>query len=79
MGEVTSILTLYGATLTRDSAEFHTQMMGVQASCWEGLGFSAAELEATRSFLSARGMTIFGGTNDVPRSIMAKRLLGLPD
>jgi alkylation response protein AidB-like acyl-CoA dehydrogenase len=59
MGEATSIFKLYGATLTRDSAEFRAQMMGVQGSGWEGPGFSAAELEATRSFLSTRAMTIF--------------------
>jgi len=79
MGEATSIFTLYGATLTLDSAEFRTQMMGAQGSGWEELGASAAELEATRSFLSTRAMTIFGGTNDVQFNIKAKRVLGLPD
>jgi alkylation response protein AidB-like acyl-CoA dehydrogenase len=79
MGEATSIFKLYGATLTRDSAEFRTQMMGVQGSGWEGPGFSAAELEATRSFLSTRAMTIYGGTNEVQCNIIAKRVLGLPD
>jgi alkylation response protein AidB-like acyl-CoA dehydrogenase len=79
MGEATSIFKLYGATLARDSAEFRTQMMGVQGYGWEGAGFSTAELEATRSFLSTRAMTIYGGTNEVQRNIIAKRVLGLPD
>ena len=79
MGEAISIFKLYGATLARDGAEFRTQMMGSQGYGWEGQGFATEELEATRAFLSSRAHTIYGGTNEVQRNIIAKRVLGLPD
>ena len=79
MGEAISIFKLYGATLARDGAEFRTQMMGSQGYGWEGEGFVTEELEATRAFLSSRAHTIYGGTNEVQRNIIAKRVLGLPD
>jgi alkylation response protein AidB-like acyl-CoA dehydrogenase len=79
MGEAISIFKLYGATLSRDGADFRAELMGSQGYGWEGQGFSAEELEATRSFLSTRAMTIYGGTNEVQRNIIAKRVLGLPD
>ena len=79
MGEAISIFKLYGATLARDGAEFRAQMMGSQGYGWEGEGFATEELEATRAFLSSRAHTIYGGTNEVQRNIIAKRVLGLPD
>jgi alkylation response protein AidB-like acyl-CoA dehydrogenase len=79
MGEAISIFKLYGATLTRDGADFRTQLMGSQGHGWEGESFAAEELEATRAYLQTRAVTIYGGTNEVQRNIIAKRVLGLPD
>ncbi|MFB3104362.1 MAG: acyl-CoA dehydrogenase family protein, partial [Pseudomonadales bacterium] len=33
----------------------------------------------TREWLWSRTTTIYGGTNEVQRNIIAKRVLGLPD
>ncbi|MDP4598884.1 MAG: acyl-CoA dehydrogenase family protein [Pseudomonadales bacterium] len=79
MGEAISIFKLYGATLTRDGADFRTQLMGSQGHGWEGEGFATEELDATRAYLQTRAVTIYGGTNEVQRNIIAKRVLGLPD
>ncbi len=78
-GEATSIFKLYGSTLTRDRAAMTVEMMGFQGVGWEGDSFSEAELNATRSWLSSRAVTIYGGTNEVQKNIIAKRVLGLPD
>ena len=34
---------------------------------------------ATRAYLNDRAASIYGGTNEVQRNIIAKRVLGLPD
>lgn len=79
MGEATSIFKLYGSSLARDTAEMRVALMGNQGCGWEGDGFTDAEKEATRTWLSSRAITIYGGTNEVQMNIIAKRVLGLPD
>ena len=44
-----------------------------------GRGAARDELATTRDCLRSRGNTIEGGTSEVQRSIIAKRVLGLPD
>jgi alkylation response protein AidB-like acyl-CoA dehydrogenase len=78
-GEATSIFKLYGATLGRETANFRVELMGSQGYGWEGASFNEMELEATRTFLSSRAITIYGGTNEIQMNIVSKRVLGLPD
>jgi alkylation response protein AidB-like acyl-CoA dehydrogenase len=78
-GEATSIFKLYGATMGRDTANFKVEIMGSQGYGWEGDSFSEKELEATRTFLHTRAMTIYGGTDEIQMNIISKRVLGLPD
>ncbi|MCH8142552.1 MAG: acyl-CoA dehydrogenase, partial [Proteobacteria bacterium] len=42
-------------------------------------GFTNDETEATRNWLRQKALTIAGGTKDVQKNIIAKRVLGLPD
>ena len=78
-GEATSIFKLYGATLARERAEMAVELMGTRGIGWEGDVFRKHELESTRQWLSSRAVTIFGGTNEIQKNIIAKRVLGLPD
>ncbi|MEZ5598864.1 MAG: acyl-CoA dehydrogenase family protein [Pseudomonadales bacterium] len=78
-GEATSIFKLYGSTLARDRQELLVQLMGTQGLGWDGDNFASDELGATRSWLSSKAVTIYGGTNEVQSNIIAKRVLGLPD
>jgi len=55
------------------------QAIGSQGLGWEGEGFTEDEVEATRSWLRDRAVTIYGGTNEVQLNIISKRVLGLPD
>ena len=59
--------------------ELLVSMAGPQALGWEGPGFEDDELALTRDWLRSRGNTIEGGTSEVQRNIVAKRVLGLPD
>ena len=78
-GEATSIFKLFGASLAQDRQELVARLMGSQGYGWEGQAFSEDELGATRSWLSSKAVTIYGGTNEVQMNIIAKRVLGLPD
>jgi|TARA_B100002003_G_scaffold69777_1_gene65024 alkylation response protein AidB-like acyl-CoA dehydrogenase len=75
----TSILKVTGARLTKERTELHQQSLGVQGIGWEGPGFSSRELETTRTWLSSRAVSIYGGTSEIQLNIIAKRVLGLPD
>jgi len=78
-GAATSIFKLVGSDLQKESAELKTKFMGNQGIGWEGDGFSEAELETTRTWLATRATTIYGGTNEIQKNIISKRVLGLPD
>ncbi len=78
-GDTTSIFKLVGATLQRDGAELKRELMGTRGVGWDRDIFEADELDATREWLWSRTTTIYGGTNEVQRNIIAKRVLGLPD
>ena len=41
--------------------------------------YQADELETTKNWLFYRAASIYSGSNEVQRNIIAKRVLGLPD
>ncbi|NKB99467.1 MAG: acyl-CoA dehydrogenase [Pseudomonadales bacterium] len=56
-----------------------TAMAGTQGLGWSGNVFTKEELKTTRSWLLSKGFLIAGGSSEVQRNIVAKRVLGLPD
>jgi alkylation response protein AidB-like acyl-CoA dehydrogenase len=70
---------LYRSELTKRRTELVISMMGTRGVGWEGDGFSEDELAETRVWLSRKAGTIAGGSSEVQRNIIAKRVLGLPD
>lgn len=78
-GPATSIFKMVGTELEKRYAELMTSLRGTQGCGWEGDGFSAEELAATRRFLQSRAASIYSGSNEIQRNIIAKRVLGLPD
>ncbi|MCZ6856324.1 MAG: acyl-CoA dehydrogenase family protein, partial [Gammaproteobacteria bacterium] len=78
-GPVTSIFKVYGSELQQEYYDLLTQMRGVQGFGWDEKTFSEAELETTRRWLYYRAGSIYSGSNEIQRNIIAKRVLGLPD
>ncbi len=78
-GPESSIFKVYGTEINQRRAELMVSIAGPSALGWEGPGFEDDELQLTRDWLRTRGNTIEGGTSEVQRNIIAKRVLGLPD
>ncbi len=78
-GAESSIFKVVGTELNQRRQELLLKIAGPQALGWEGAGFAPDELQTTRDWLRSRGNTIEGGTSEVQRNVIAKRVLGLPD
>ncbi|HEY2773566.1 MAG TPA: acyl-CoA dehydrogenase family protein [Candidatus Binatia bacterium] len=78
-GPESSIFKYYATELNKERTSLLVGILGPQALGWDGEGFEGAEIDATRSWLRARGNSIEGGTSEVQLNIIAKRVLGLPD
>jgi acyl-CoA dehydrogenase len=75
----TSMFKLYASEHGKTRAELVLAMMGSQGVGRGGRAFSAEERDATRTWLRGKASTIAGGTSEVQRDIIAKRVLGLPN
>ena len=78
-GPATSIFKMYGTELQQDKSSLFVEMRGTQGLGWDGDGFNRREIEDTRTFLANRAASIYSGSNEIQRNIIAKRVLGLPD
>jgi hypothetical protein len=63
----------------RSKFELLLEIMGNQALGWEGDGFTPRELELSSAWLMSFAQTIAGGSSEVQLSVIAKRVLGLPE
>ncbi len=78
-GPATSIFKMYGTELEQDKAELMCNLRGFGGYGWSGDNFDEDAKEWTRTFLSSRAASIYSGSNEIQRNIIAKRVLGLPD
>jgi alkylation response protein AidB-like acyl-CoA dehydrogenase len=78
-GPATSIFKLYGANLGKERSEMQLSILGTQGVGWDQVNFTADESAVTRTWLSGKARSIAGGSNEVQKNIIAKRVLGLPD
>ena len=78
-GPATSIFKMYGTELEQDKSSLMCELRGTQGIGWDDRNFNADELEWTRAWLGNRAASIYSGTNEIQRNIIAKRVLGLPD
>ncbi|TDJ23340.1 MAG: acyl-CoA dehydrogenase [Gammaproteobacteria bacterium] len=79
LGPATSIFKMYGTELQQDRSQLMCELRGAQGLGWTGESYSKTELDWTRMWLSNRAASIYSGTNEIQRNIIAKRVLGLPD
>ncbi len=78
-GPATSIFKVMTTDLEKIQYDLATSLRGSQGFGWDGDTFSETELEDLRLLLSSRAASIYSGSNEIQRNIIAKRVLGLPD
>lgn len=70
------IYKLFWATWHRDVGELAMDVMGPESQVLEGAPYQLSRLQAM--YLFVRSDTIYGGTNEIQRNIIAERGLGMP-
>ncbi len=78
-GPVTSIFKIYASELQQERNDLATRLSGYRGFGADRNTFTAEELESTRQWLAFRAASIYSGSNEIQRNIIAKRVLGLPD
>ena len=78
-GFTSSAVKLSNALIEQERDEMIVQVMGSLGIGWSGEPFSDQEIDATRTWLKQKSLTIAGVTKEVQLNIIAKRVLGLPD
>ena len=78
-GPATSIFKMYGTELQQENSSLFVEMRGTNGLGWTGEGFSPRQIGDTRTWLANRAASIYSGSNEIQRNIIAKRVLGLPD
>ena len=81
-GAATSIFKVYGSELQQQYYDLMLKMRGTRGfpqTMSENDQFEAKEIADTKQWLYYRAASIYSGSNEVQRNIIAKRVLGLPD
>ena len=78
-GPATSIFKMYGTELQQERSALLVKLRGFNGIGWSGDAFAEDEIEGMRTFLGERAASIYSGSNEIQRNIIAKRVLGLPD
>jgi alkylation response protein AidB-like acyl-CoA dehydrogenase len=74
-----SITKIVGSELKQKRFELGMKAAGIHGLGWEGPGFDEEDLQYTRDWLRSRASTIEGGSSEIQRNIVSKRVLGLPE
>ncbi len=76
LGPAAMITKLYWATWHRNLGKLALDVLGPEAELAEGLPYQLTALQ--RMFLTGRAETIYAGSNQIQRTIIGERALGLP-
>jgi alkylation response protein AidB-like acyl-CoA dehydrogenase len=77
-GPEISMFKLYTSELGHRRDELMMTLRGTDALGWDGEGLAPDDLALTRGWLGAKATTIYGGTSEIQRNIITKRVLRLP-
>jgi len=74
-----SILKNSATDVAQGHSELLLEIMGNQGLGWEHGEYSEGEARAVREWLGGKAMSIYGGSYEVQKNIIAKNILGLPE
>lgn len=78
-GPATSIFKVISSELEQKNYDLITKVRGSRGFGVDELEFSEQERTIVKQFFFTRAASIYSGSNEVQRNIIAKRVLGLPD
>ena len=78
-GPATSIFKVMSSELEQQRSNLLTRLHGSRGFGDDKTAFTATELAMTKKFFYTRAASIYSGSNEIQRNIIAKRVLGLPD
>ena len=79
LGPDVSMLKVWATETFAALTELVIEAAGSQGAVVDKALFGTAEVEFMSLFYNARPATIYGGSNEIQRNILAKAVLGLPD
>jgi len=78
-GPESSLLKVYGAELYQDVMDLNIELIGPYGQSWYNTDeFDNSVHQATKGWVNARSLTIWGGSSEIQRTIIASRVLHLP-
>ncbi len=78
-GPVTSIFKVYGSELMQEYYSIAMELRGWEAYGVDPTTTDQGDIEMQKQWLFNRASSIYSGSNEIQRNIIAKRVLGLPD
>ncbi len=77
-GPESSIFKVVGTELNQRRWELGVEIGGLEALGWQADPYSERDVSLSRHWLRSRGNSIEGGSSEIQRNIIARRVLGLP-
>ena len=78
LGPESSFVKLFWSEMSQRMHDTFMEILGQRALCWKPDRYAVADGRFTRSWLYYRSATLFAGTSEIQRNILAERVLGLP-
>jgi len=78
LGPDVSLLKIWGTETFARLSELMVEMAGIEGTTLGKLHFGDSAIDVMSQFYNARPATIYGGTNEIQRNIIAKNVLALP-
>lgn len=78
LGPEASFIKLFWSEMSQRMHETLMELLGDYGLCWESGPWAVSRGRLSRSWLYYRAASIFAGTSEIQRNILAERVLGLP-
>jgi alkylation response protein AidB-like acyl-CoA dehydrogenase len=79
LGPEASVIKIYGSELLQALNELMIEAAGGHASAEQPITTNFGEVDVAAAFLQSRRVTIYGGSSEIQRNVLARRVLNLPN
>ena len=77
-GRKSSVIKIFGSELLQSLNELLIEAAGGHAPAEKPITTNFGAVEVATPFLQARRVTIYGGSSEIQRNVLARRVLNLP-